>query len=45
MPDVSGLELLQHVRRDDNLRDVPVISEFAALPGTLLSLVETCFAA
>lgn len=27
MPDISGLELLQHVRKNGELQNVPVISE------------------
>ena len=29
MPDVDGLELLRHVRGDDNLANVPVVSAFS----------------
>ena len=35
MPDVDGIELLKHVRQDDSLSSVPVVSKYLPLLVTV----------
>jgi CheY-like chemotaxis protein len=36
MPDVDGIELLRHVRQDDSLGSVPVVSKLFSLFSSML---------
>ena len=43
MPDVDGIELLRHVRQDDSLGSVPVVSKCSQPVSGLASLLRPAF--